>query len=109
MGKAMPIMFACNDYRNGSGQGWFDQIIIEKYEATIDCPRTVIKYIDSNHVRIGRMVFEHRGWSEWVGNWCWDQLYILDYKRLLRMLRSKGATCECAHTPLFRWFNGPPN
>ena len=103
--KATRIMFACNDYRNGSGQCWFDQIAIEKWEAQIDCPRTTIRSLGANRVRIGRMVFAHLGWAQWVGNWCWDEIAIVDAKRLLRMLRSKGARCSCGPEKFFDWFN----
>lgn len=103
--KSTRVMFACNDYRNGHGQGWFDQISLHGCEIEIECPRTVIRSLGNGRVRIGRMVFEHHGWSEWVGNWCWDELAIVDAKRLLRMLRAKGAHCSCGPSKFYNWFN----
>jgi hypothetical protein len=99
------IMFACNDYRNGSGQGWFDSVCYEPWELELDGPRVAIKSLGNGRVRIGHCVFHHNGWSEWVGNWCWDSLKIVDWKRLFRYLRKRGYRANVGHTPIYNWFN----
>lgn len=103
--KPLRVMFACNDYRNGMFYGRFDSVAIDKYEAEFDGPWTSIKFLDGNRVRIGRKVFEHTGVAEWVGNWCWDEVRVVDGKRLLRHLKDRGFTCSAGHTRLFNWFN----
>lgn len=102
---ALRVMFACNDYRNGSLQGWFDAVAIDKYEAEMDGPPTRITFLNDGKVRIGRKVFEHDGIAEWVGNWCWDEIRILDGRRLLRHLKSRGFRCSSARAAIFKWFN----
>lgn len=99
-------MFACNDYRNGMFQGWFDSISIEAYEAELNGPQTRITFLADSKVRIGRKVFAHTGVAEWVGNWCWDQIEIVDGRRLLEHLRDRGFSCNAGHTKFFEWFNG---
>ena len=111
---ALRVMFACNDYRNGMFQGWFDSVGIDKYEAELDGPPTRITFLTrdgvniTNRVRIGRKVFEHTGVAEWVGNWCWDEIRIVDGKRLLRHLKARGFTCSAGESRLFNWFNDRP-
>jgi hypothetical protein len=109
--RPIRAMFACNDYRNGMSQGWFDSVVIEKYEAELDGPQTRLTFLTrgegciTNRVRIGRKIFEHDGVAEWVGNWCWDEIRIVDGRRLLEHLRSRGFTCSVGHTKFFEWFN----
>lgn len=105
------VMLACNDYRNGMFQGWFDSVAIEKYEAELDGPQTRLTFLArdegciTNRVRIGRKIFEHAGVSEWVGNWCWDEIHIVDGRRLLEHLKARGFRCSAGHTKFFEWFN----
>ncbi len=103
--KPMRVMLACNDYRNGMFQGWFDSVAIDKYEAELDGPQTRLTFLSDNRVRIGRKIYEHTGVAEWVGNWCWDEIRIVDGRRLLEHLKSRGFRCSSGHTKFFEWFN----
>lgn len=99
------VTFACNDHRNGMFQGWFDAVSIEAYEAEIDGQRMRMTFLQDNKVRIGRKVFKHEGVAEWVGNWCWDEIRIVDGDRLLWHLRESGFRCSTGHAKFFKWFN----
>ena len=69
----------------------------------------MLRWLSGNRVRIGRMIFDHEGWYEWVGNWCWDEIRIVNVNRLLRMLKAKGATCSCGPEKFYRKFNRRTN
>ncbi len=98
------IMFCCNDYRNGHFLGKFDQVSVERYEIQLDGPPTALRRVNDRLVKIGRREFKCGGWAEWVGNWCWDQLTIMDGADLLMYLRAKGFVCSEAPANLYeRW------
>ena len=107
MAEPLRVMFACNDYRNGGFTGMFDSVSIDRYEAELDGPPTRIAFLSANRVRIGRKVFRHAGVAEWVGNWCWDEVRIVERRRLLEHLQDRGFRCNAGHSKFFEWFNTP--
>lgn len=100
----MRMMFDCNDYRNGQSQGYFEQVCFG-YMVELDGPRTVIRWLTPETLRIGRRKFQHNGWREWVGNWCWDEIDIADSRKLLTYLKEKGFTCSHGPAKFYEWFN----
>lgn len=104
----MIISFACNNVDNGSFQGWFDSAWVGG-EALIEGPRTTIRSLSDNRVRIGRLTYSHNGWNEWVGNWCWDEIEIFDTLRLLEYLRHRRWQCVEGPSAFFqKWEQGHP-
>lgn len=103
----MSIAFACNDHRNGMGQGWFDafRLTLPDCDGEFEGPRTVIRDIGKGRVRIGRHAYSHSGWMEWVGNWCWDEILVDDVPRFLERMYAKGFRCTCAPSDLYNVFN----
>lgn len=97
------MMFDCNDYRNGQSQGYFEQVHFGETE--LEGPRTVIRWLTRDTLRIGRRKFKHNGWSQWVGNWCWDEIDVAEPKKLLTYLREKGFRCSCGPTKFYENFN----
>lgn len=100
-----PVAFDCNDYRNGNSQGFFEQVRIDRAQIQLDGPQTRIAFVRPGVVRIGRRQFAFTQWSNWVGNWCWDELTFPRVGPLLRYLRSKGFVCHEAPTAFFEAFN----
>lgn len=103
-----PIAFCCNDYRNGHFAGTCDQIRID-----LDCtlhlegPSLSMSAVGDSRVRIGRRIFGHAGWASWVGNWCWDELRILDPVALLLYLHDRGWKCDETEEHLYDVWNAP--
>lgn len=98
------MSFDCNDYRNGNSQGFFEQVHFG--EIQLSGPQTRIRWLSSDTMRIGRRKFKHNGWAEWVGNWCWDEIDILEPKKLLTYLKEKGFVCDVGPEKFFeKWSN----
>lgn len=107
------VMFACNDYRNGHSQGWFDAVSYEPWEMELDGPPVRFDLLSDNgtvgrRLRIGHCIFEFTYFAEWVGNWCWNEVGITDRKKLWRYLKKRGYTCSVGPTPIYNWFNSQP-
>lgn len=103
----VPVMFACNDYRNGNSQGWFDQFRfgMPGCDAEFEGSRTVIRRVKDSNVQIGRRIYTHSGWSCWVGNWCWDEICIDKFQTFLDRMYAKGFRCTCGPTDFYHVFN----
>jgi hypothetical protein len=108
--RARRIAFCCNDHRNGMFIGRFDAVNFSLAGELVELegPPTVIRILDKGRLQISRYLFRHRGYTEWVGNWCWDEFWIPEAARLLRVLRKRGFTCHCAPTRFFEAFNRKP-
>lgn len=100
----MQVHFACNNPDNGMFACGFDAVWLGT-EAHLEGPHTSMAPLPNNRVRIGRCIFDHQGWQEWVGNWCWDALEIKDVKRLLEHLRKRGFQCVQGASGFFDAFN----
>lgn len=98
------IHFACNNPSNGMFAFGFDGIWIGT-EAQLEGPQVGMAPLPHNRVRIGHCIFTHRGWQEWVGNWCWDALLIDEPDRLVAYLRKRGWQCIEGPAEFFDAFN----
>lgn len=109
----MNLDLACNDYRNGVFQGWFESAYVHRgasYEEGLELegPRTKVKVAElGGTVRIGRVTVPYKSSQSWVGNWCWDSYQIdpRDMLRVLNYLIRRGWHCTCGPTELFERFN----
>ncbi len=81
--KSILIEFACNDPGNGNDTGRVGKIqlvIGGECAAELDCwfwppsrfPRFSAALAPDRWVRISQRTFRILGYSNWVGNWCWD-------------------------------------
>jgi hypothetical protein len=108
--ETLTVNFCCNDPDNGRATGRVDTIDADglirltgpdlTYRVNVSGPGTL---------RVGRRLFAHHGYREWVGNWCWDaaRLTADELARLVNYLRERGWGCEEAETTLFeRWEAG---
>src|SRR5262245_51021302 len=58
--------YACG--RDGAFEGRFDRVDIDNAEIELEGQPVGLRWLDKERVRIGRCIFRHNGWSEWVGN-----------------------------------------
>lgn len=103
-GYGLNIAFACNKPENGQFSGAFDMVSIG--EVTLEGPFVTIRRLSRQKVRIGRIILRYTQWSEWVGNWCWDELNIHQPAKLLKYLQGRGWNCIHGPEPFFEAFNG---
>jgi hypothetical protein len=99
------VSFACNDYRNGSAKGYFEQI--ECVGLQLDSPwhgRYLKCEATERHVVVGaRRWWRTGGIVPWYGNWCWDAVWMTwkDAAELLTFVRGKGYRPDSG--PDFLW------
>ena len=110
MDKRWQIMLACNDYRNGMSQGFIDAAIIYphgiKRSLELHGPEIRCTWIRGNRIRISRRVFTYATTRRWVGNWCWDAIFVDRYtaRQIAATLKSRGFAMEAADKRMNRWW-----
>ena len=122
------VMFLCNDSRNGHFLGRLASVHIDDW-IELDGPQTLIDrdgneidededdhcdaesvgvtefVADDDIVAIGSSgVFPHKGYREWVGNWCWDcaRMEPAIVVRMLNALMVAGWDCHSGASSLFQ-------
>lgn len=117
------LMLACNHYRNGMFQGYVESVslgcgrgdfrfgtdYLDNHELTLSGPRVRLAFSKKSRsrARLGSVVFEFCGYKEWVGNWCWDAMFVerKTVREIARTLKSQSWTCESASGLLIDWFD----
>ena len=114
---AIQVAFCCNDPDNGSPTGRIDAVRIrelihvagpieERNGVDGDLIGSTVFAANKRFVVIAGKYFPHRGYSTWVGNWCWDAAWMMpaDALDLLNHLKGMEWVCEEAECSLFeRW------
>lgn len=105
------VMLAVNNWRNGSHQGFIDQIEFDDW-LKLEGLRTACRHEKDGTLRIGRRHFPIRGYGTWVGNWCWDAARVTTEvaQEIAEYLRASGRwSCFEAEEHVFEaWENGAP-
>lgn len=114
------LMLACNYHRNGSFLGHCDSVEIgagrgnftfgtdwlDEHCLTLTGPRIRLQ-VGKHSAKLGPLVFEQRGYKEWVGNWCWDACFVqrAAVREIAKLLKSRGWSVESAQGLLCEWFD----
>ena len=98
----IPLMLACNYYRNGVFDG-----LLRAIDLGADCETLKLEspYLDrhlrleigENEIKIGKTrTWPIRGHREWVGNWCYDCVWVTsaDAAEIVNFLFSKKYRAE---------------
>lgn len=100
----IPVMVQWNYWRNGNFQGRCegveinDQLTLHNFD--VPCK------LGKNAIVFGWRVFPIHGHREWVGNWCWDMVWMTPEtaKKLIRYLAYLDADPESGETEAFEKF-----
>lgn len=103
MSRFVQVHFACNDGDNGDFAGKVEMIAVDiGRHWSADLERTHVGEVkftqgDNHTIRIHGQTFSYRSVAYWVGNWCWNAyaLHRSEYRRLVRLLATKGWRCTC--------------
>lgn len=115
------VMLCVNDPDNGSPLGLIDGVEIGELPLRLEGPQgfdrefgpigTTSFASTSSTITVGGQVFRHRGYSTWVGNWCWDAAHMTvdAVLALLNHLKAEGWDCHEAEESLYeRWRRPQP-
>lgn len=113
--KLFTVMLCVNDPDNGAFTGRVHSIEVDHELISLEGPieevdedlvATTEVVLGKGSITIGGELFQHRGHSNWVGNWCWDAVMMTPMVTLslLNHLKRLGWGCHLAETGLFeRW------
>jgi len=103
------IDIACNNYRNGSFQGYANDISIslpDGESVELNGGYTRIAFPQPNLVRIAGVSASTVRQRSWPGNWCWESVVVsaADALRILNKLKARRWSVQCAPEAFFdRW------
>lgn len=115
--KMMQLLFACNDPENGTFIGkadWFEFDDCETLSVTRYGQPLTVRVIGGGmdaRIRIARRVFPCMGYTRWVGNWCWDAVWVdvAVADEIANYLRSFHFQVDCAVSTIAEmWRNDEP-
>ena len=102
------IMLAVNSPDTGVHTGQVRYIHIGDL-MEMEGPPLVCRVEKGRLLRLGEELFQHDGYRNWVGNWCWDRVVLKNVYllRFLRVLMDNGWECVDGMTVLFdAWASG---
>lgn len=89
----MIVHLACNDWRNGSPQGWADAVKVGalsfvggRVSVALEKPHDLSRF--PLRLRVGHVQVPALAYREWYGNWCWDAVEVrkVDALRIVNYL-----------------------
>lgn len=110
MSDLIQVAFCCNDHRNGNFTGRFDAIYFyhpSGEPVKIEGGENAVSF-SGRGVKVCRKTFRCRGHTQWVGNWCWDAVWMTpdDAAQLINYLRTLGGwRAHCAPSEIFDAIN----
>lgn len=97
------IMIACNNPRNGTFQGYVEDVCLELPDGEsveLNGSYSRVRFLHENPPRmaISGVKFVPISHQEWVGNWCWDAVTVNseDARRILNALKRRRWKVDCA-------------
>jgi hypothetical protein len=113
---AIHVDFACNDPDNGNPVGKFHQLQVQagvddmEFEGPCYQRDGVIFRMEGEMAHVGRLRIPVLAYRSWVGNWCWDRIYVswvhaLEIINYLGKLEKQGWHMSCGPEQLFEAFN----
>lgn len=109
------VMLNCNHWRNGAFMGACQGFAFSSDRLCLNCVYVdagLKCQIESGRFRIGKLWLKHHGCKLWVGNWCWNEVWIpaqtavrlVEYLRQTKGFHAEGGLMKLCE----KWNSGVP-